>query len=345
MFEEKQNQGNVYKTQRNYQLADQIVQQCKDLSADQLNVIQKRLRKVGEDKALSEAVGNTVSADALGDEVAGQGGMVFSGIATGYPVLDNEFLLGLKPGDVVVVGAYTGLGKSTITTDWCMEFAKAGKNALVFALEDSTFEVGTRINLLKQGRGIKDLSAYPGKLEFFPMEQKGIFFRDKFAIIPAIEALVMTKNVSVVCIDMFNDIIDPINDRDAEDFVVALKEMCDNLKIVLITTSRLREPKGITQKAQWFERYAPSEDAIYGRGLVKYLATKIITIAPSVTHEGVTQVGFSGVEKQYVALSVCKNRVGKVTTKTNEVITVELSRGVNGMRLKEVGKEILKDAG
>lgn len=344
MFEEKQNQGNVYQTQRNCQVADKIIEQCKQLTPAQMEVLKKRIRKIGDDKAMEEAIGNTVSADQLGDEVAGQGGLLFSGLATGYHTLDNDFLLGFKPGDVVVVGAYTGLGKSTITTDWCMEFAKQGKNVLVFALEDSAYEVGTRINLLKQGRGIKDLSMYPGKVDFFPMEQKGLFFKDKFTIIPAIEALVMTKNLSVVCIDMFNDIIDPINDRDAEDFVVALKEMCDKLKIVLITTSRLREPKGITQKAQWFEKYAPNEDAIYGRGLVKYLATKIITIAPSVTHENAVTVGFSGVEKQYVALSVCKNRVGKTTVKTGEVVTVELERGVHGMKLTELGKEALVNA-
>lgn len=338
-------QENLYHTQRNYQVADEIIKNIK--SPEVRQIVYKRLHdatvKGVQSDSITEMVDNSLFD--LADQYA-QNELKFDGISTGMSLLD-DYLLGLKGGDVVVVGAYTGLGKSTATEYWCMDMAKHGHKIGLFAMEDNDREVGTRTVALWKGMGYKNGKEYReacngGDIHIFPMNAKHIFYHDKFAIIPTMEALVLTYGLDVLCLDMLNDIIDPINDKDAEDFMVELKATCDRLNVVFITTARLREPKGITSKAQWRERYAPDEDSIYGKGLVKYLATKVVTIAPSATHKSTSATGFSGSSMDYICFSVCKNRVGKTTKKENVVLTYALERHVQGyMKFHEIGKEEL----
>lgn len=331
----------AYTTQRNYQEADRIVAEwAKGKTAKQVEMLEKRLHRVREEKELDEITDAEMDfAQAMVDDTSES--FVFEGLSTGYKSVD-DYLLGVKPGDVVVLGGYTNLGKSTISLDWCMNFARQGANIIYFALEDNEREMNSRGKALLKGRGEtpENMKTWKGKFYRYPMAKKLNFFRNKFGIIPAIEALALTRNIQVVCLDMLNDIVDPVNDRDADDFMVALKEMCDRLNLVLIATTRLREPKGLTQKTQRRERFAPDEDAIYGRGMIKYLATKIITIAQSVAHESKPQVAFSGVETHFVSLSVCKNRTGGNTKREGKVITLQFDRGqVTGMKYTDKGVE------
>lgn len=337
----------AYTTQRNYQEADKIVQEwAKGKTAKQVELLEKRLHRVREEKEIDELTDDEMDfAQAMADDTSES--FVFEGLSTGYKSIDN-YLLGIKPGDVIMLGGYTNLGKSTVSLDWCFNFAEQGANILYFALEDNEREMNSRGKALLKGRGKspEDMKSWKGKFYRYPMAKKLNFFRDKFGIIPAIEALALTRNIQVVCLDMLNDIVDPVNDKDADDFMVALKEMCDRLNIILLATTRLREPKGLTQKAQWRERFAPDEDAIYGRGMIKYLATKIITIAQSANHESKPQVAFSGVESHFISLSVCKNRTGGNTKREKKVITLQFDRGESvGMKYKDLGVESLDYAG
>lgn len=335
----------AYTTQRDYQEADKIVAEwSKGKTARQVEVLEKRLHRIREEKEVNEVTDEEMDfAQAMIDDTSES--FVFEGLSTGYKTID-DYLLGIKPGDVVMLGGYTNLGKSTVSLDWCMNFARQGANVLYFALEDNEREMNSRGKALLKGYGLKpeDMRGWSGKFYRYPMAKKLNFFRNKFGIIPAIEALALTRNIQVVCLDMLNDIVDPVNDRDADDFMVALKEMCDRLSVILVATTRLREPKGLTQKAQWRERYAPDEDAIYGRGMIKYLATKIITLAQSASHESKPQVAFSGCETHYVALSVCKNRTGGNTKREGKVITLQFDRGEQvGMKYKDLGAENLEN--
>lgn len=337
----------AYTTQRDYQEADKIVSEwAKGKTAKQVEVLEKRLHRVREEKEVNEITDAEMDfAQAMADDSSES--FVFEGLSTGYKSVD-DYLLGIKPGDVVMLGGYTNLGKSTVSLDWCMNFARQGANILYFALEDNEREMNSRGKALLKGRGEtpESMKLWKGKFYRYPMAKKLNFFRNKFGIIPAIEALALTRNIQVVCLDMLNDIVDPVNDRDADDFMVALKEMCDRLDLVLIATTRLREPKGLTQKAQQREKYAPDEDAIYGRGMIKYLATKIITLAQSASHESKPQVAFSGVETHYVSLSVCKNRTGGNTKRENKVITLQFDRGQSlGMKYTDKGVEGLDYVG
>lgn len=337
---------NRYHTQRNYKNADAIIKQYVK-TKEEREALMARLRQMDQRESQKESIEEmgSLSLFDLAEEYT-ENELKFDGLSCGMQLLD-DYLLGLKGGDVVVVGAYTGLGKSTTTEYWCMNMALQGYKVGLFAMEDNDREVGTRTVALWKGLGYKNGKDFKqacngGNIHIFPMKAKYIFYHDKFAIIPTIEALVMTFGLKVICLDMLNDIIDPINDKDAEDFMVELKAACDKLDVIFITTARLREPKGITAKAQWRERYAPDEDSVYGKGLIKYLATKVVTIAPSATHKSTPVTGFSGSMMDYICFSVCKNRVGKITKKENVVLTYALERSMTGfMKFHEIGKEEL----
>lgn len=334
---------NKYQTQQDCQWGDKIIKEYNSGTPRQKELLMKRLRGKADSEVATSITDEEMDFVKIMQKAQGQGFGEFNGLATGYKCLD-EYLLGLKPGDVVVVGAYTNLGKSSITMDWCFNMCQAGSNVLLFVLEDNEGESGSRGTGLLKARGLEPEGIYkwPGKFHHFPISKRSAFFRNKFAILPAIKALALTRNVEVICVDMLNDIVDPINDKDADDFMVALKDMCDDLGVVTIVTARLREPKGITAKAQLRERYAPDEDGIYGRGMIKYLATKIITIAESASHEFEPQVAFSGYETQYLALNVCKNRTGNNTKREGKVITLKFMKGKSlGMKYEEVGVEDL----
>ena len=71
------------------------------------------------------------------------------GISTGLKPLDL-LIGGLVAGEVLVIGARTSLGKSSLLCQWAIELEKAGKMVGFFSLEDSWPEIVRR--MVKQGR-------------------------------------------------------------------------------------------------------------------------------------------------------------------------------------------------
>lgn len=324
----------TYKTQRDYEIAFKVIESCKSLTPEQMQIVKDRITGTYNDmNKNADIIAETKSIIDISKNYAGKT-MGFEGLATGFITLDKQ-LMGIKEGDVVVLGAYTGLGKSTMAMYWGINFALQGANTLLFALEDSEYEVGTRFNriLSAVGKTYDDLVNLPAEFSLFPMNRKGEFFKNKFAIIPMIEAFVLTKRLNVVILDMLNDILDPIYDRDAEAFMVELKAMCDRQKIALVLTSRLREPKAVSQKAQFVEKHMPNEDAIYGKGLIKYLATKIITLAPV---PEASRSAFLDKDVLQISCRVCKNRVG-FTSKPNEIPVINFDQRENKLGMSDGG--------
>lgn len=73
-----------------------------------------------------------------GDELAAA-----NGIPTGFRTLDMK-LHGWQPGNTIVVGARTGIGKSVCAVDFAMAAAAAGKSVLFFSVEMTREEIMTR---------------------------------------------------------------------------------------------------------------------------------------------------------------------------------------------------------
>lgn len=341
MEEELKTNKNVFTAQRDYAVADKLLQSFSDLSPAQRKRVMSELQKIGDKKQVEEAVFQTKTLDQVAAEYANKT-LAFEGLSTGIKSID-EYLLGLKEGDVVVIGAYTGLGKSTFLMNMAFELQRQGVNSCLFALEDGDYEVGSRATMLRQGNP-RFQEKHEGNAYIYSKEGVPMLYKNKFAFSPAVEALVMAKEVKVIFLDMLNDILDPINDADADDFMVELKSLADRLGIILVVTARLREPKSMSDKGRKLELAAPNEDSIYGRSMIKFLATKIITISQSMAYPYQPASGFGTPEIQYVSFNIVKNRVGYVTKKKGGGCVLELIRGTNYIKFNDKGFKEFVDA-
>lgn len=80
-----------------------------------------------------------------------------AGIATGWHDLD-QLLTGLRPGQLVLVGARPGVGKSVALINLAMEAAmKQGLRTVLFSLEMSELEIGERIASAGTGIPLKNI--------------------------------------------------------------------------------------------------------------------------------------------------------------------------------------------
>ena len=67
-----------------------------------------------------------------------------TGVKTGFPGLDN-LVLGLQPGQMVVVGARPGVGKTSLALNLAVNAAKGGASVAFFSMEMSSMEVAQRL--------------------------------------------------------------------------------------------------------------------------------------------------------------------------------------------------------
>lgn len=84
--------------------------------------------------------------DVAGDtiEILADGGQEVTGIQTGYRSLDN-YIIGLRPGDLLVVAGRPSQGKTTLAMNIAANIAKRNYVGLVFSLEMSQYRLGLRI--------------------------------------------------------------------------------------------------------------------------------------------------------------------------------------------------------
>ena len=77
-------------------------------------------------------------------ETGGDAMQAARGIPTGFPTLDKH-LRGWQPGNTIIVGARTGVGKSVCAVDFALAAASAGASVLFFSMEMTEQEVATRL--------------------------------------------------------------------------------------------------------------------------------------------------------------------------------------------------------
>ncbi len=90
----------------------------------------------------------------LGD-MAASGTQSF-GVNTGYPGIDQR-LLGLRPGQMVVVGARPGVGKTSFALNLCVNAAAEGASVAFFSLEMSKIEIAQRLLSAQAKIGLMDI--------------------------------------------------------------------------------------------------------------------------------------------------------------------------------------------
>jgi replicative DNA helicase len=107
-----------------------------------------------------------------------QAGRVEPGLMTGYLDLD-ELLGGLQPGQVVLVAARPGVGKSALGTDVARSVCvEQGLTSVIYSLEMTQHEIWTRMLAAEAKVRLKDLKT-PGALQ--PHDQDKLFkARDRY---------------------------------------------------------------------------------------------------------------------------------------------------------------------
>jgi len=79
------------------------------------------------------------------------------GIETGFTDFDNK-ILGMRPGDLIVIAGRPGQGKTTWATNICINAAKRGRTGLIFSIEMSQYRLGLRIIASETGCDLNQLS-------------------------------------------------------------------------------------------------------------------------------------------------------------------------------------------
>ena len=83
-------------------------------------------------------------------------GDVTLGVSTGFPKID-EHLLGLRPGQMVVIGARPGVGKTSFALNLAVNAAAAGASVAFFSLEMSKVEIAQRLLAAQAHIGLKEI--------------------------------------------------------------------------------------------------------------------------------------------------------------------------------------------
>ena len=106
------------------------------------------------EQSLEEIMGNLY--EELGAAAADSDRVL--GVSTGFPKID-ECLLGLRPGQMVVIGARPGVGKTSFALNLMVNAAYAGASVAMFSLEMSKVEIAQRLLAANARVGLHDIRA------------------------------------------------------------------------------------------------------------------------------------------------------------------------------------------
>lgn len=238
----------------------------------------------------------------------------FEGIACGIKVLDEEYLKGFKPGDLVIIGAGTGMGKSSLTMLWTMNMSKAGHKVAVFNFEDTMKTYENRLQLLARGHGFS--SDELKNLYYTSMDDMGDIIEHSMTLLEKIRQIHTQNGAEVFVVDMINDLMDlNVAGEASTTLTNKLLALANELGITIIITAQLRKPSNSKADTNAQEHYLPNSNAIAGFSNTQFRATKIITISPvpKAVAEFEEVPGFSGYKKIPLAIHVVKAREGDRT--------------------------------
>jgi replicative DNA helicase len=78
------------------------------------------------------------------------------GVKTGFPTIDSK-LLGLRPGQMIVIGARPGVGKTSFALNLAVNAAFNGASVAFFSLEMSKIEIAQRLLSAQSGVGLQEI--------------------------------------------------------------------------------------------------------------------------------------------------------------------------------------------
>ncbi len=166
------------------------------------------------------------------------------GVLTGFPRID-ECLLGLRPGQMIVIGARPGVGKTSFALNLATNAAVAGASVALFSLEMSKVEIAQRLLSAWSRVGLQEIRSARIRNEQWPqileatndLSQLDIMIDDTpGTTVTEIRAkarrILRGKERGVVIIDYLQLISAPSGVRRADSRATEVSEMSRGIKIM-----------------------------------------------------------------------------------------------------------------
>lgn len=178
----------------------------------------------------------------LGENAANKGKPL--GVSTGFSRID-ECLLGLRPGQMIVIGARPGVGKTSFALNLATNAAIAGASVAMFSLEMSKVEIAQRLLAANARVGLQEIRSARIRNEQWPqilqatndLSQLDIMIDDTpGTTVTEIRAkarrILHGKELGLVIIDYLQLISPPAGGRRADSRATEVSEMSRGIKIM-----------------------------------------------------------------------------------------------------------------
>ena len=194
-------------------------------------------------------------------------------VKTGIPIID-KCTNGIAPGELVAIGAKSGVGKSALSVRIAINMFKEGKKVLIVSREMSKQQVAERILLSHSGISKeayenrefndRDWVRIVETIEAF--STKDIIIDDKISTIQEIKQAIRRYKPDVLIVD-YIQLLTPSNTKDSRERQVAeisreLKKMTSDFEMIVMQLTQLAE-KGIGNYKPSGESYTRESRAIY----------------------------------------------------------------------------------
>lgn len=166
------------------------------------------------------------------------------GVSTGFPSID-AMLLGLRPGQMVVVGARPGVGKTSFALNLAVNAAADGASVAFFSLEMSKVEIAQRLLSSQSGVSLQDIRAARIRDNQWPMLLQATDDLSRLDImiddtpgttVTEIRAkarrMLHGKELGVVIVDYLQLLSPPVGGHRADSRATEVSEMSRGIKIM-----------------------------------------------------------------------------------------------------------------
>lgn len=269
---------------------------------------------------------------------------VFSGLGTGCKDLDENYLLGFRPGQLIMLGGGSGLGKTTVMMFWCLRWIIEGHSIAWFALEDDIAEEMSKFKPMVRGRGLLGKNfkeEFSGEFKLFPIDKSSSIRNNPENFKMAVRLYQLAYKTDVVVLDMLNNVVaqnSSQKDATMDEFLHSLRDIAIELGITVFVTSMMREANGINAKEKEQAKYNPSYHEIYGMSTSSYAVQKVITLSrvPDWAEKDGVHFVDGQIDKfnyhRFIAIHVPKIRQGRVTPSGGNILEVIYT--ANGSQIK-----------
>lgn len=190
--------------------------------------------------------------------------LTFKGLYTGFPVLD-EYLLGIKQKEIVLLGAPSNIGKTQLTLFIALNFAAQGKKIAYMFAEDERDDAADMVTSIVLAQ--PDLEAGLDNVTFFSNEDAGRLIEHPENLIPFIDTLSVKYKYEWFFLDMLNNIVDPLEDKNFGRMMSTLRQHANRKACghSVWLNCRFREPRPEPASLNHQDKYNPDFTRFYGR--------------------------------------------------------------------------------